>query len=76
VAVDASPTNWLAFREPAEIGWASALADSIIQNSRELGLAVLALTVLALGYARSNEPVGNGRPEHRSIDDRKYAPAE
>jgi SAM-dependent methyltransferase len=49
VAVDASPTSWFAFRQPAEVALGSALAESVIQQSRLVGLAALALVLLALG---------------------------
>jgi hypothetical protein len=76
VAADASPTNWLAFREPAEIGWASAVADSTIQDSPVLGVAVVALAVLALVYARSDGSIA-GEPSSNtpSVDGGTYAPA-
>ncbi len=47
VAVDASPTAWFAFRQPAEIGWASSAAESMIQQSWAFGVAALFLTMLA-----------------------------
>ena len=46
VASDASTTAWFAFRKPTEIGWASAIAESMIYESWAFGLAAL---VLALG---------------------------
>ena len=47
VAVDESPTAWFAFRQPAEIGWASSTAESMIQQSWAIGVAALILTILA-----------------------------
>ena len=49
VAVDSSPTSWFAFRQPAEVALGSALAESLIQRSRFVGLAAVALGLLALG---------------------------
>jgi hypothetical protein len=46
VAVDQSPTAWFAFRQPAEIGWASSTAESLIQQSWAIGVAALILTLL------------------------------
>jgi hypothetical protein len=47
VAVDESPTAWFAFRQPAEIGWASSAAESMIQQSWAFGVAALIMTILA-----------------------------
>jgi len=49
VAVDSSPTSWFAFRQPAEVALGSALAESLVQRSRFVGLAAVALVLLALG---------------------------
>jgi hypothetical protein len=48
VAIDDSAESWFGFREPVEMGWASAAW--LIRHSREplvvlLGIAVLALAV-------------------------------
>ena len=47
VAVDESSTAWFAFRQPAEIGWASSTAEAMIQQSWAFGVAALILTLLA-----------------------------
>jgi hypothetical protein len=39
LAVDSSPTAWFAFHQPSEIGWASSVAESLIQQSWAFGLA-------------------------------------
>ena len=48
VAVDTSPTSWFAFRQPAEVAFGSAVAGSIVQRSRFVGLTAAALALLAL----------------------------
>ena len=48
VAVDQSPTSWFAFRQPAEIGWASSTAESMIQQSWAFGVGALLMTLLAV----------------------------
>jgi hypothetical protein len=49
-AADARPDLWFAFREPVEIGWASSIAEWLIERARALLLASLALCVLALRW--------------------------
>jgi hypothetical protein len=49
VAADVSPTSWLAFRQPAEVALGSAIAGSLVQRSRFVGLTAAALALLALG---------------------------
>jgi hypothetical protein len=49
VAVDDSETSWFAFRLPAEIGRASIMAESAIQQSNVFGIAALAFALLAIG---------------------------
>jgi hypothetical protein len=51
VADDASPSGWLAFRQAAEMAWASTLALLIIQQATVFALA--AVTVVALAAASS-----------------------
>jgi hypothetical protein len=51
VADDASPTAWLAFRQPAEMAWASTIALLVIQQATIFALA--ALTAVALATASS-----------------------
>jgi hypothetical protein len=58
VADDASPTAWLAFRQPAEMAWASTIALLAIQQAMLFALA--ALTVIALAIAST---VGARRAE-------------
>jgi hypothetical protein len=48
VAIDDTPDSWFGFREPVEVGWASVLAQSLIQNSRETLVVLLALAVLTV----------------------------
>jgi hypothetical protein len=48
VAVDSSPTSWFAFRPPTEVALGSALAASLIQQSRSVGFAAMVLVVVAL----------------------------
>jgi hypothetical protein len=48
VAVDTSPTSWFAFRQPAEVAFGSAVAGSVVQRSRFVGLTAAALALLAL----------------------------
>jgi hypothetical protein len=63
VATDASPTAWFAFRQPAEIGWASSVAESMIQQSWTFGAAAALLVMWASSGAltrRRNEV--NGPP--------------
>jgi hypothetical protein len=60
VAVDRSPTAWFAFRQPAEIGWASSIAESMIQQSWAFGVAALVLTILAVVAPRARpRPAGD-----------------
>jgi hypothetical protein len=40
--------SWFGFREPVEVGWASVLAEWLIQRSREALVVLLAMAVLAL----------------------------
>ena len=48
VAIDKSPTAWFAFRQPAEIGWASSTAESMIQQSWAFGAGAILMTLLAV----------------------------
>ena len=48
IAVDSSPTSWFAFRQPAEVALGSALAGSLIQQSRFIGFSAIVLVVVAL----------------------------
>ena len=48
VAVDDSPTSWMAFRQPAEIGWLSAIAESTIQRWRVIAIGAALLVAAAL----------------------------
>jgi hypothetical protein len=48
VAVDASPTTWFAFRQPAEMGWASSGAEAMIQQSWTLGVMAALVTITAI----------------------------
>jgi hypothetical protein len=48
IAVDSSPTSWFAFRQPAEVALGSALAGSLIQQSRFIGFTAIVLVVVAL----------------------------
>jgi hypothetical protein len=48
VAIDATPDSWFGFREPVEIGWASVVAEALIQNSREALVVLLTLAALML----------------------------
>ena len=48
IAVDSSPTSWFAFRQPAEVALGSALAGSLIQQSRLIGFTAIVLVVVAL----------------------------
>ena len=48
VAIDESPTAWFAFRQPAEIGWASSTAESMIQQSWAFGAAAILMAFLAV----------------------------
>jgi hypothetical protein len=48
VASDDSPISWFAFRQPAEIGAGSAIAESLIQRSSLLGIVVGGLVLLGL----------------------------
>jgi hypothetical protein len=50
VAIDRTSESWFGFREPVEIGWASPLVESLIDSSRFLLLAALALAVLAVRW--------------------------
>ena len=58
LAVDSSPTAWFAFRQPAEIGWASSVAESMIQQSWAFGAASF-LSALGAVFAawRRRSPV-------------------
>jgi hypothetical protein len=47
VASDGSTTSWFAFRQPAEIGWASVLAERTIQQWRVLAIVTALLVVVA-----------------------------
>jgi hypothetical protein len=49
VAIDETDGSWFGFREPVEIGWASTIAESLIQHSR--GPLVVLLTLAVLGLA-------------------------
>jgi hypothetical protein len=49
VAIDDTAESWFGFREPVEIGWASVVAESLIQNAR--APLIVLLTVAALGLA-------------------------
>jgi hypothetical protein len=51
VAIDATPDSWFGFREPVEVGWASLLAESLIEKSRALLLVALAMAVLAARWS-------------------------
>jgi len=48
VAADASPTAWFAFRQPTEIGWASAIAESMAERSEIIGFLAAATIFAAL----------------------------
>jgi len=48
VAIDGTDSSWFGFREPIEIGWASVVAESLIQNSQETLVVLLAAAVLML----------------------------
>ena len=52
VASDGSTTSWFAFRQPAEIGWASVLAERTIQQWRMLAIVTALLVVAAVPGTR------------------------
>jgi hypothetical protein len=47
VAVDSTSELWFAFRDPVEIGWASAVVESVLARTRKLFLLAMALCFLA-----------------------------
>jgi hypothetical protein len=47
VAVDSTSELWFAFRDPVEIGWASAVVESVLARTRRLFLLAMALCFLA-----------------------------
>jgi hypothetical protein len=51
VAIDDSPTAWFAFRAPTEMAWLSAIAETLIQQSRVLGGIAGGLVIVALAAA-------------------------
>jgi hypothetical protein len=48
VARDETDGSWFGFREPVEIGWPSAAAAVLIENSRAPLVALVSLAVLGL----------------------------
>jgi hypothetical protein len=46
VAIDDTAESWFGFREPVEIGWASVVAESLIDESRDILIIVLTLAAL------------------------------
>ena len=56
VAIDDTDGSWFGFREPVEIGWASAGAESLIRNSRLPFVVMLTVSVLALAYRWPRSP--------------------
>jgi hypothetical protein len=52
VAVDESPTAWFAFRQPAEIGWVSSIAESMIHTCNIFGYLALCMVLAAGVLAR------------------------
>ena len=62
VAVDTSPTSWFAFRQPAEVAFGSAVAGSVVQRSRFVGLTAAALALLALDLDGPRMAVANREP--------------
>ncbi|HVH28785.1 MAG TPA: hypothetical protein VM818_18610 [Vicinamibacterales bacterium] len=53
VAVDDTDGSWFGFREPVEIGWASAAAEWLIQSSRAPFIVFVTMAVLALAVRRT-----------------------
>lgn len=47
VAVDSTSDLWFAFRDPVEIGWASAIVESLLARTQKLFLFAIALSFLA-----------------------------
>jgi len=56
VASDGSTTSWFAFRQPAEIAWASVLAERTIQQWRVLAIITALLVVVAAVPAARRVP--------------------
>jgi hypothetical protein len=48
IAVDESPDDWFAFREPVEVGGGSPVVESLIARSSELLLVALVMAVLGV----------------------------
>jgi hypothetical protein len=53
VAVDDTDGSWFGFREPVEVGWASAAAESLISHSRVWFIVLLTVAVLGLVVRRT-----------------------
>jgi hypothetical protein len=65
VATDDSPTAWMAFRQPAEIGWLSAMAESAIQRWRVMAIAAALVGLVAVAASvrtRSAAAIEHARP--------------
>jgi hypothetical protein len=56
VAVDDTDGSWFGFREPVEIGWASARTEFLIRNSRPPFVVLLTVGMLALAYRWPRSP--------------------
>jgi hypothetical protein len=66
IAADDSTTEWLAFRQPTEIAWLSALAESTILGWRviALGAALVSAAAIALSVgARASVPDASARAD-------------
>jgi len=48
VAIDNSEDSWFGFREPVEVGRASVIVESLIQNSRSLLVALMTVAILGV----------------------------
>jgi hypothetical protein len=56
VATDDSTTAWMAFRQPTEIGWLSAIAESTIQRWRVVAVGAALLLAVAIGASLRARP--------------------
>ena len=68
IAVDSSPTSWFAFRQPAEVALGSALAGSLIQQSRFIGFTAIVLVVVGAGIDDSRLAVATANARTGASD--------
>ena len=68
IASDESTTSWFAFRQPAEIAWASVMAEWTIQQWRVLAIVAALLVVVAAVPAARRVPAATPERERLMPD--------